>query len=1363
MTPSRTRPATRLLAPALAALCILAALPALASADTTHQFLGKFPVSGTLNPQPSGVDANGNLIVWMADEKAIAKFDPSGNPVNFSGLGTNILDGRGGFDCPNTPSDCDRVSTNGFGIGGFGYDPGKVVAVDQTNGPQAGYIYVRNSKPSGGEVDVFDSTGRFKGKVDEAQAFPRNNDGESAGGGISLSSAGQLFIGHACCGPGSIDIYGPAADGIPSHMPFVGQIRNAWQEPIEFLNASYSEIVGDTEFIYASGTAVSTWAKYPKSEALKPANPSVPLDLSPTQCRCGADSGPFLNGGSGFTTGALDPANRHVYLAADDFAGETIQEWDSENHKIGPDFGTDHIPRTVGIQNFAFDRSGGPNDGTIYVIGSPGQIAKFGPPVVIPDLHYGDATPLHTTAHVEAAVDPLGAGAVTKCEVQYGTDLTYGKSVPCSPATPYAGETDTSGDISGLSTEGDYHYRFVVTNGNGTNPGPDRTFHTFAVLDTVTDPATEVDRTGATLNGRLNPDGIPTTYHFEYGIDTDYRQDTPDVSAGAGSGQAAIAPAEIENLQPGRSYHFRLVAENSLGTTYGNDQTFTAASSPTISGVYPTDVTETSAVLHASLDTYESDTTYRFEYGPTEDYGNVAPVPDGQITGSDTRQDVQVQLNGLVSGSTYFFRVVATNKWGTTVGQNATFTFFPPNCPNSHVRQTTASNYLPDCRAYELVSPGDAGAVSLFPGDVTSGKYKATLLDVVTNPLFKPPAPNARGMASNPPRFAFLGGIGAVAGTNPPNTLLDRYVATRTSSGWKTTYPGLTGDETVLNGRPNCSLSMDVCIDYNAGDPFGSGAFSDPTPHVWSVEGKKLGRWPTNLNVVPNIEKYISGEELTGAELPSPDFSHYVFSSRDVVFTAGGVSGAPGSAYDNDVKDRTVQVISKLPNGDDIPQDAGAAKEYIRLPAVSDDGSHILMSTVGPGETTHLYMRVDDAITYDVSKGLGVKFVGMSRDGSKVVFTSKSNLTTDDTDSSIDMFEWSEDTGSLTRVSQGNGNGDTDGCNAGWTSGCGVAPIAGERPDLDNPIAPGSGDPYFYSPEQLDPDNPGVLNERNLYVFREGEAQYVATFEGDTQVHRSQISPAGNFAAFLTDARLTGYDNEGWDEMYTYDVGTGTIRCASCIPSGAPPTIRRPDPPEYNSITTTSDVLASESGPFMADDGRVAFATADALVPQDTNGIVDVYEFVDSRPRLISAGTGQRDTYDGNAIYPPAYTGLESFSADGVDIYFSTYDTLAPEDHNGPFIKFYDARTNGGFPLPPPLQPCVAADECHGEGSATPAEPQVGTGADLGAGGNEQAAPSRKTKRGKRGRNRACTTKKCRKHRAKHRHRRGARLESRNG
>src|SRR6185295_10828723 len=116
-------------------------------------------------------------------------------------------------------------------------------------------------------------------------------------------------------------------------------------------------------------------------------------------------------------------------------------------------------------------------------------------------------------------------------------------------------------------------------------------FHTHAVLDAVTDPATAVDLNSATLNGKLNPDGLPTTYHFEYGIDTAYRQKTANVSAGSGTGQISVPPAQISNLQPGRTYHFRLVAQNSLGVTRANDQTFTVASSPSISGVYPSEVT----------------------------------------------------------------------------------------------------------------------------------------------------------------------------------------------------------------------------------------------------------------------------------------------------------------------------------------------------------------------------------------------------------------------------------------------------------------------------------------------------------------------------------------------------------------------------------------------------------------------------------------------------------------------------------------------------------------------------------------------------------------------------------------------------
>ena len=158
--------------------------------------------------------------------------------------------------------------------------------------------------------------------------------------------------------------------------------------------------------------------------------------------------------------------------------------------------------------------------------------------------------------------------------------------------------------------------------------------------------------------------------------------------------------------------------------------------------------------------------------------------------------------------------------------------------------------------------------------------------------------------------------------------------------------------------------------------------------------------------------------------------------------------------------------------------------------------------------------------------------------------------------------------------------------------------------------------------------------------------------------------------------------------MYVYDPATRRVVCASCVPNGAPP---------------NSDITASQDGLFMTDDGRAFFATEDPLVHADTNKGQDVYEFVGGRPQLITPGTGETHATGGvlSALLNPP--GLVGVSADGQDVYFSTYDTLSRQDHNGLFLKFYDARTGGGFSAPAPPPPCEAADECHGADSAPPA------------------------------------------------------------
>ena len=165
----------------------------------------------------------------------------------------------------------------------------------------------------------------------------------------------------------------------------------------------------------------------------------------------------------------------------------------------------------------------------------------------------------------------------------------------------------------------------------------------------------------------------------------------------------------------------------------------------------------------------------------------------------------------------------------------------------------------------------------------------------------------------------------------------------------------------------------------------------------------------------------------------SSDLSHFVFSTEWNIFAPGGNLRPPGSVYDNNTGTGTVAVASLTPGGEPIPSEpsdhAGIrfrSPAYQTMARTSSSGagasapvgsltapSRIAEKPVGgkihcPTYPLHLYMRVDDAITYDVSQGHDVKYVGMSADGSKVFFTSSEQLTSEDHDASVDLYMWSE-------------------------------------------------------------------------------------------------------------------------------------------------------------------------------------------------------------------------------------------------------------------------------------------------------------------------------------------------------------------
>ncbi len=141
---------------------------------------------------------------------------------------------------------------------------------------------------------------------------------------------------------------------------------------------------------------------------------------------------------------------------------------------------------------------------------------------------------------------------------------------------------------------------------------------------------------------------------------------------------------------------------------------------------------------------------------------------------------------------------------------------------------------------------------------------------------------------------------------------------------------------------------------------------------------------------------------------------------------------------------------------------------------------------------------------------------------------------------------------------------------------------------------------------------------------------------------------------------------------------------------------------------------ALSSGLNLTNDGRVFFTTVEPLVLRDTNNRLDVYEWEEGELQLVSTGISNFDA------------GLLGVSPDGVNAFFFTRETLAPQDKNGETMKIYDARDGGGFLRFRPLPLCAAKDECHGPGTVPAPPPQIGTF--KGNGGNVKRVKCKKPK-----------------------------------
>ena len=210
--------------------------------------------------------------------------------------------------------------------------------------------------------------------------------------------------------------------------------------------------------------------------------------------------------------------------------------------------------------------------------------------------------------------------------------------------------------------------------------GSDQTFKTLPNPPTVvTEKASSIAQTTATLNATVNPNGGSVgACKLEYGTSTSYGS-SASCTASPGSGSSAVAvSAVVTGLSANTTYHFRVVATNAGGTATGGDEAFdTLPNPPTVATGSGSSVMQTSATLNATVNPNGGEiSSCYFEYGESASYGDRAPCTASPGSGAGPVA-VSAPVTGLIKNTTYHFRIVATNTGGNSPGDDQTLETAP--------------------------------------------------------------------------------------------------------------------------------------------------------------------------------------------------------------------------------------------------------------------------------------------------------------------------------------------------------------------------------------------------------------------------------------------------------------------------------------------------------------------------------------------------------------------------------------------------------------------------------------------------------------------------------------------------------------
>jgi hypothetical protein len=650
-------------------------------------------------------------------------------------------------------------------------------------------------------------------------------------------------------------------------------------------------------------------------------------------------------------------------------------------------------------------------------------------------------------------------------------------------------------------------------------------------------------------------------------------------------------------------------------------------------------------------------------HGPKEHHMSQYPSLSLVRAMSGSRHQDDVGARAVMVRAIALLLLLVVSAWLVMAGHASSA--WADGCANAVLRAQNNSSGLPDCRAYEMVSPPYKEG---FPIDQQTFNDDGAVAFVSTG-------------------FINGGGTGTAA---------TQYIATRSAAGWTTVAPNLpTGIYDTAIGFGAAGLSSDLrsalWISGRHVAPVDDTAYYYLTGPNGSVTRVGPGTVPGN----------VEGPATVAA---SADLSH-------IVFAHGLGSGSPQNAelYElvgtgNTGPGRPVSVNN---HGQQVPPEACRS-------GMSVDGRVIFFASSCREGVSQLWARVGGAATVAVSgsectrpvddpagacNGVSsARFEGSAVDGSRVFFSTDQQLVDGDVDAGTDLYVCEIPGGVPAPV------GDANSCSA-LREVSGVEGLSARVQSV--PAVSEDGSRVYFVAKGVLADNLGTSNapavdgQANLYLWSSdaahpgGQIRFVADVTdpdpgagGVASVANARMTPDGRYLVFGTSAALVtagpGDDTDGGAaDLYRYDAVTGAMVRVSTGVSGS------------GGNTAGMDAANSEGRGTMTSDGStIVFVTAEALSGSDIDGVADVYAWHDGRVSLISDGqTGGRRGW---------------VTPSGRDIFFSSGGRLTALDGDVN-DDIYDARVGGGFDLTRPV-PCFG-DSCRARPSAVPGLPGPSGGA----------------------------------------------------